>query len=199
MWAHRQRKGSETVQVEATRLAGVYLVTPKRHFDERGFFSETWKKSSFAALGLHHDFVQDNQSLSVHAGVVRGLHFQAPPRAQDKLVRVVAGAIMDVVVDARVGSPSYGQWISIELSAENGQQLLIPKGFLHGFATLTDNCHVLYKCTDDYAAASDGAVHAFDPDLNIDWGLDITQATLSGKDAHAQSFAAFRSPFVFEG
>ena len=187
------------MEITPTTLPEVLLITPRRFGDHRGFFSETWNRRALAEAGIDLDFCQDNHSLSADQGTVRGLHFQAPPSAQDKLVRVVRGAVMDVAVDIRKGSPRYGQWVAKELSAENGAQLLVPKGFLHGFATLTPDTEVLYKCTDYYAPDCDGAVHYGDPDLGIDWGIDPKTAVLSDRDAVAQSFADFDSPFVYEG
>lgn len=145
--------------------------------------------------GIDLDFIQDNHSLSAERGVVRGLHFQAPPHAQDKLVRVVRGRILDVAVDIRRGSPNYGRFFSIELSAENGLQLLVPKGFLHGFATLEPNCEVLYKVTDVYAPDCEGGVIWNDPDLGIDWGLADDEVVLSDKDKLLPGFKDFESPF----
>ena len=150
------------------------------------------------AEGLEYDFVQDNQSLSAEPGTVRGLHFQAPPRAQDKLVRVLQGAIMDVAVDIRTGSPTYGQWVGAELSAENGKQLMVPAGFAHGFATLVPDTLVFYKCSDTYAAETEGAIRFDDPDLAIDWGIATDKAITSGKDAAAPLFRDFVSPFAYE-
>ncbi|MFC2970588.1 dTDP-4-dehydrorhamnose 3,5-epimerase, partial [Acidimangrovimonas pyrenivorans] len=132
-------------------------------------------------------------------GTVRGLHFQAPPHAQAKLVRCSRGAILDVAVDVRHGSPDYGKWASVELTAENGKQLLIPAGFLHGFVTLTENCEVQYKCTDYYAPECDGAVRFDDPDIGIEWGIDSAAAVLSEKDARAPWLRDFDSPFIYEG
>lgn len=186
------------MQIEGTALPGVVVLTPQRYADARGYFSELWSQAALAKLGINIDFVQDNQSLSRTAGTVRGLHYQAPPHAQDKLVRCGAGAILDVAVDIRLGSPSYGRWVGVELSAANGRQLLVPKGFLHGFVTLVPDTEVLYKCSDVYAPDCDGAVRFDDPDLGIDWGIDPGTAALSDKDRAAQGFAAFRSPFTFE-
>ncbi|MEO1495511.1 MAG: dTDP-4-dehydrorhamnose 3,5-epimerase, partial [Pseudomonadota bacterium] len=146
--------------------------------------------------GIDLDFVQDNHSVSAEVGTLRGLHYQSPPHAQDKLVRCGQGALFDVAVDIRRGSPTYGHWTGVELTAENGKQLLVPKGFLHGFATLEPDTEVLYKCTDFYAPESDGAVRFDDPDLGIDWGIDTAAAVLSDKDAAAPLFAAFDSPFT---
>jgi len=187
------------MQVEETGLPGVVVVTPRRFGDERGFFSEVYNKTAMAAAGITVEFVQDNHSLSRQVGVVRGLHFQAPPRAQDKLVRVGAGRVLDVAVDIRKGSPHYGKWVAVELSAEKGNQIFIPKGFLHGFATLEPDSQLLYKCSDTYAPDCDGAVRFDDPDIGIDWGFDTTTAVLSEKDAKAPFLRDFDSPFVFEG
>lgn len=181
--------------VEETPLDGVYVVTPKRFGDDRGFFSEVWSKSALAKHGIDIEFVQDNHSKSAQRGTVRGLHYQAPPHAQDKLVRCGAGAVLDVVVDIRKSSATYGKWFSVELSAENGKQMFVPKGFLHGFSTLTDNAELLYKCSDIYAPDCDGSVHFASPDLGIDWQVDPASAVLSDKDAQAVDFSAFASPF----
>ena len=187
------------MDVAATALSGVFVVTPKRFGDHRGFFSETWNARALRAAGLDIDFVQDNHSFSAEQGTVRGLHFQAPPSAQDKLVRVVRGAVKDVAVDIRKGSPTYGKWVGVELSAENGKQLFVPKGFLHGFATLTPDVDVLYKCSDFYTPDCDGSVRFDDPELAIDWGISNQDAVLSEKDAKAPGFGAFVSPFEYEG
>ena len=184
--------------IEDTPLAGVKIITPRRFGDERGFFCESWNRGVLAEHGIDLDFVQDNHSLSAAVNTVRGLHFQAPPNAQDKLVRCGRGALFDVAVDIRVGSPTYGAWFGIELSAENGRQLLVPKGFLHGFATKAPDTEIIYKCTDYYAPASDGAVRFDDPAIGIDWGLS-GPAVLSDKDAAAPLWAEFDSPFVWEG
>ncbi len=149
--------------------------------------------------GIDLDFVQDNHSLSKEIGTIRGLHYQSPPHAQDKLVRCGRGRFFDVVVDARVGSPKYGAAYGVELSFENGKQLLVPKGFLHGFVTRETSTEIIYKCTDYYAPECDGSVYFADPQFGIDWGIDTEEAVLSEKDAAAVSFAEFRSPFVFEG
>lgn len=186
------------MQVEQTALPGVVVLTPRRFGDERGFFSEVYNASVLAQHGIHVTFVQDNHSLSRQPGVVRGLHFQAPPHAQDKLVRVGAGRVLDVAVDIRHGSPTYGHWVGVELSAAAGNQLFIPKGFLHGFAVLEPDSELLYKCSDTYAPDCDGAVRFDDPDLGIDWGIDPATAILSAKDAAAPLFKDFDSPFVFE-
>ena len=136
------------MQVTQTALPGVLLLKPARFGDVRGFFSESWNRKTLAEHGITLDFVQDNHSLSAAVGTVRGLHFQAPPHAQDKLVRCGRGALFDVAVDIRKGSPTYGQWVGYDLTAENGLQLLIPKGFLHGFATRAPDTEIIYKCTE---------------------------------------------------
>lgn len=181
---------------EPLALDGVVLITPTRHGDARGYFSETWNARRLAEAGIDLAFVQDNESLSATPGTVRGLHYQAPPAAQAKLVRVVQGAIRDVAVDVRQGSPSYGQWVAAELSAAAGNQLLVPAGFLHGFVTLTADTLVQYKVDAYYNAEADGAVAWNDPDLGIDWGIDPSEATVSAKDAAAPGFANWTSPFT---
>ena len=187
------------MEIETTRLPGVLVLTPRLLRDARGRFCETWRRDRVAAAGIDIDFVQDNESLSHRPGTLRGLHYQAPPRAQAKLVRVVAGAILDVAVDVRVGSPSFGAWVGVELSAGNGRQLLIPEGFLHGFVTRAPDTVVAYRCSDVYAPDCDGAVAFADPDLGIDWGIAPADAVLSDKDAQAPRFADWTSPFVYAG
>jgi dTDP-4-dehydrorhamnose 3,5-epimerase len=183
------------LDIRKTEIDGVLLITPKRFADARGFFVETYNAERFRAAGIAEIFVQDNHSLSVEAGTVRGLHFQAPPRQQAKLVRVLKGAAIDVAVDARKGSPTYGHHVRAHLSADNGAQLLVPAGFLHGFATLEPMTEIAYKVSDFYSAEHDGAVFWNDPALKIDWSIDPARAVLSDKDAKAVSFAAFNSPF----
>jgi len=184
------------MQVEQTGISGLVVLTPRRFGDVRGFFGETWNKPAMAAAGLDYDFVQDNHSLSEQAGTVRGLHFQAPPRAQAKLVRCGRGVLFDVTVDIRAGSPTYGRWFGVELSFDNGRQLMIPAGFAHGFATRTAGTEIIYKCTDTYAPDTEGALRFDDPDLAIDWGLGDLAPILSDKDAKAPGFADFTSPFT---
>ncbi|MCJ7874823.1 dTDP-4-dehydrorhamnose 3,5-epimerase [Phaeobacter sp. J2-8] len=185
--------------IEETGLPGVVILTPRRFGDNRGFFSESWNKERMAQNGLDYDFLQDNHSLSRTVGTVRGLHFQSPPHAQTKLVRCGRGALLDVAVDIRRGSPTYGKWVAEELSFENGKQLLIPAGFLHGFATLEPDTEINYKCTDYYAPECDGAVRFDDPDIGIDWRVDTSAAVLSEKDAAAPLLKDFDSPFTWEG
>jgi len=182
------------MEIEPLDLPGVLLLTPKRFGDARGFFCETWNRRRFAEAGIEMDFVQDNQSLSAAAGTLRGLHYQAPPHAQDKLVRCGRGRLFDVVVDVRRGSPTYGQWVGAELSAENGRQLLVPKGFLHGFVTREPDTEILYKCSDYYAPDCDGAVRW--DSCGIDWGLE-GDPVLSDKDAAAVPLSDFDCPFTW--
>ena len=184
------------MQVEHTKLPGVVILTPARHGDTRGFFSESWNRARLKSAGIDTDFVQDNHSLSSAKGTVRGLHFQAPPHAQAKLVRCGRGALFDVAVDIRRGSPTYGDWVGVELSFDNGRQLFIPEGFAHGFVTLTDDTEIIYKCSDYYAPAADGAV--LWSSAGIDWPL-TGDPVLSDKDAAAPALDAFDSPFVWEG
>lgn len=189
-----------TVQIEKTLLNGVLILTPKRFGDDRGFFSESWNRATLANHGISLDFVQDNHSLSARVGTIRGLHFQSPPHAQDKLVRCGKGRLFDVAVDIRRGSPTYGKWVGVELSFENGRQLLVPAGFLHGFVTREPDTEIIYKCTDVYAPECDGAIRFDDPDIGIDWELpDGVEPLLSDKDAKALLLREFETPFVFEG
>lgn len=184
------------VQVQETALPGVLVLTPQRFGDDRGFFSESYNRARMAEVGVTLDFVQDNHSLSTRVGTVRGLHFQSPPHAQAKLVRCGRGRLFDVAVDIRRSSPTYGQWIGEELSFENGRQLLIPAGFLHGFVTREPDTEIIYKCSDYYAQECDGSVRFDDPDIGIDWGIDFGKATLSDKDIKAPHFRDFSSPFA---
>ena len=184
------------MQVSYTVLPGVLLLKPTRFGDARGFFSESWNRKTLAIHGIALDFVQDNHSISAAVGTVRGLHFQAPPHAQDKLVRCGQGALFDVAVDIRKGSPTYGQWVGYDLTAENGLQLLIPKGFLHGFVTRAPYTEIIYKCTDYYAPECDKAVRFDDPNIGIDWGI-TGEAIFSDKDAKAAHWTAFNSPFTY--
>lgn len=170
------------MQVEETQIPAVKVVTPKRHGDARGFFSEVYKQADWRAAGLDYAFVQDNHSLSAPVGTLRGLHFQTPPFAQDKLVRVISGRILDVAVDIRRSSSSFGRHVAVELSAENWRQLFIPAGFAHGFMTLEPDTQVLYKVTAPYAPAHDRGLAFDDPDLAIDWPAAPGGLTLSEKD-----------------
>lgn len=166
-----------------TKLDGVWIVEPKVFGDHRGFFMESWSKRAFEETGLHYDFVQDNHSSSMVKGTLRGIHFQKGDKAQAKLVRCVKGAVLDVAVDLRPSSPTYKQWVGVELSAENKRQLLIPRGFGHGFVTLTDDVEFLYKADNFYAPEADGGIRWNDPELSIDWGVE--NPILSQKDQNS--------------
>ncbi|WER09573.1 dTDP-4-dehydrorhamnose 3,5-epimerase [Rhodobacter capsulatus] len=185
--------------VEDTPLAGVKLITPRRFGDHRGFFSESYSAKALAEHRIDTVFVQDNHSLSMTPGTIRGLHFQTPPHAQDKLVRCGKGCLFDVVVDIRKGSPTYGQWFGAELSFENGRQLLVPKGFAHGFVTRAPETEIIYKCSDYYHPETEGALIWNDPDIGIDWGMGDLEPVLSAKDAVAGRIADFDSAFTWQG
>lgn len=165
-----------------TKLKDCYILEPDRFGDNRGWFSESYNKKVFENLGLNYDFVQDNESFSAKKGVLRGLHFQNEPYTQAKIVRCTRGAVYDVAVDIRHDSPTYGMWVGVELSEENGRQLLIPRGFLHGFQTLTDNVKFAYKCDNYYNKESDGGVMYNDPDIGVVWPIE--DPILSEKDKH---------------
>ncbi len=184
------------MQLDYTHLQGVLVLTPRRFGDHRGFFEETWNRDAFEAAGLSFDWRQDNHSLSATPGTVRGLHFQAPPRAQDKLVRCGRGALFDVAVDIRQGSPTYGAWVGVELTPENGRQLLVPAGFAHGFMTLMPDTEIVYKCSDTYAPDNEGALLWNDPAIGIDWPDPGTAPVLSEKDAAAPGLSGFETPFT---
>ena len=176
----------------------VQRVVPRRNVDVRGWFTEVYNQTLFEKLGITCRFVQDNHSLSITTFTLRGLHFQTPPRAQDKLVRCIHGRIFDVAVDVRKGSPTYGNWVGAELSADNGHQLFIPVGFAHGFVTLEPNCEVTYKCSDTYAPDHDRGI-CWDS-AGIAWPLPTGQAPiLSAKDRMLPVFSNFDSPFDYDG
>ena len=183
------------MKIETTDLPDVLILTPARFGDARGWFSETFNATRMATAGLTMAWVQDNHSMSAKSGTLRGLHFQSPPHAQDKLVRCTAGAILDVAVDIRRGSPGYGKWVAVELTPENARQLFVPKGFLHGFVTRAPMTEVQYKCSDIYAPACDGGIRWNDPDIGIDWGVD--DPALSAKDTVAPFLRDFQSPFYW--
>ena len=177
----------------------VVEIVPPKFGDDRGFFSEVWKRSAFEEAGFAVDWIQDNQSFSARAGTVRGLHFQLPPVPQDKLVRVLRGAIYDVAVDIRKGSPTYGKWVARELSAAKWNQLLVPVGFAHCFMTRVPDTEVLYKVSAPWSREHEQAILWNDPDLAIDWPELGVEPTLSEKDRDAPRLADFDSPFVYEG
>ena len=181
--------------IRVSELPGVLILTPPVHAEARGDFCEVWNRDALAEAGLCPDFCQDNQSRSTHAGTLRGLHYQAPPFAQGKLVRCVAGALFDVAVDVRPGSATFGRWVGVRPSAANNRQLWIPPGFLHGFVTRAENTVCLYKCTRPYDAASEGSVAWNDPDLAIDWGLEGSAPVISDRDAAAPTLGTWRNPF----
>lgn len=185
------------MQTRTFDLPGPVLITPARFGDDRGWFCETWNLTAWRAAGLDlPDFIQDNHSFSAARHTLRGLHFQRPPHAQAKLVRCSRGAILDVAVDVRRGSPHFGQSVAVELSAETGAQLFVPVGFLHGFLTMRDDCEVQYRCSDRYAPECDGAVRW--DSARVDWGLPPGVApVLSQKDSQAMALSAFDSPFSF--
>lgn len=183
------------MKVERLAIPDVLLIEPKRFGDARGFFSEVWSRRTLAEQGLDVPFVQDNHSLSTEVGVVRGLHFQKPPAAQGKLVRVVRGAILDVAVDIREGSATYGRHVAVELSAENWRQLWVPRGFAHGFCTLQPDTEVLYKVDAYYDRDADAGIAWDDPALGIDWPVARDAAILSDKDRAAPRLATIPAPF----
>ena len=180
---------------ETTDIPGLILVTPDKFDDDRGYFSEVYNLKRYSKGNIDHTFVQDNQSISLKKSTIRGLHFQSPPSAQDKLVRVGQGSVMDVAVDIRKSSKYFGKYFKVKLSAENRKQLFIPKGFLHGFLSLEDNTELLYKCSDFYAPEHDCTVRFDDPDLNIDWGQHDSVLNISYKDLRGVSFKDLSSPF----
>jgi dTDP-4-dehydrorhamnose 3,5-epimerase len=186
--------------IDSTRPQQLPLVfVPKRHIDDRGWFSETLHLQRLRDLGINHPFVQENQSSSKRASTLRGLHFQRPPAAQAKLVSVVRGRILDVAVDIRRGSPSYGNYVSIELSAAVGEQLYIPTGFAHGFITLEDDVVVMYKTSAYYAPSHEGGICWNDPDIGFSWPYKDTDTIISDKDGRLPRLKDIDSPFPYEG
>jgi len=184
------------MQMEATAIPEVKILTPKKFGDARGFFSEVYSRKAWGEAGLDGDFVQDNHSYSAEVGVIRGLHFQIAPFAQAKLVRVARGRILDVAVDLRAGSPSYGRHVATELSAANWRQLFVPVGFAHGFCTLEPDTEVLYKVTQVYSPAHDRGLAFDDPALGIEWGIDPARAVLSDKDRRHPRLAELGPQFA---
>jgi dTDP-4-dehydrorhamnose 3,5-epimerase len=183
------------MKVEDTAIADVKLVVPRVFRDHRGSFSETWNEDALRRAGIDARFVQDNHAVSHAKGTVRGLHYQKPPSAQDKLVRVTRGSVLDVAVDLRRASPTFGRHVAVVLSAENGVQIWVPKGFAHGYVTLEPGSEVIYKVTAPYAPADDAGIRWDDPALAIDWGITRATAVLSEKDAQLPPLAAITTPF----
>ncbi len=180
------------MEVIATKIPDLYIVKPNVFEDDRGYFFESYNKEAFLRMGIDQNFVQDNESKSAK-GVLRGLHFQRPPFTQGKLVRVMRGAVLDVAVDLRRSSPTYGQWASVELTQDNKWMYWVPPGFAHGFVTLEENTVFFYKCTNVYNKASEGSIRWNDPELHIDWKMD--HPILSAKDKVAPLFKDFVTPF----
>ena len=177
----------------------IRIITPTRHGDARGWFMESWREDRLAEVGIDCRFVQDNHSFSAAVGTLRGVHFQTPPHSQAKLIRCTRGAVIDIAVDLRRGSPSYGQHVSVELSAENGRQIFIPEGFGHGFVTTAPDSELLYKCSTYYAPEADAGLRWDCPDLGIDWGLGGQEPILSDRDRRLPCLAEFDSPFTYDG
>jgi dTDP-4-dehydrorhamnose 3,5-epimerase len=174
------------------------VISPRRFGDSRGWFSETWNEQVFASIGIPVRFCQDNQSFSKSKGTLRGLHFQAPPAAQSKLVRCLQGRIFDVLVDVRRASPTFGQWVGTELSADYGRQLFVPAGYAHGFVTLDDDCMVAYKVDSYYSAKDDGGIAWNDPSIGVEWPID-GRPVLSAKDAELPALAQLTVEFPYDG
>jgi dTDP-4-dehydrorhamnose 3,5-epimerase len=183
------------VEVLAAAIPEVKIIKPARHADQRGFFSETYNKKALEQAGIHVEFVQDNHSLSVEKSVVRGLHYQTQPFGQDKLLRVVRGALFDVAVDLRRGSPSFGKHVSAVLSADEWNQILVPQGFAHGFATLQPNTEVIYKVSNYYSPKNDTGLFWADPELDIEWPISEAEAILSEKDKRLPRFSEVKEFF----
>ena len=179
-----------------TKLPGVYIIEPQVFGDQRGYFMETWSTRNFEEMGLHYDFVQDNQSFSSQQGILRGIHFQNAPYAQAKLVRVTRGAVLDVAVDLRKGSPTYCQWEAVELSAQNKRMLMIPRGFGHGFKTLTDDVEFCYKVDNLYSKECDRGIRFDDPAIGVDWG-EVRRELLSQKDTTSPLLCDSDCNFVY--
>jgi len=187
----------KVVDVRPLALDGVLEIRPSQHADDRGFFSEVWSRAAWRDAGIDVEFVQDNHSVSNQRGVLRGLHYQALPMAQAKLIRVTRGSVFDVAVDIRAGSPTFGKWVSTILSAERWNQLFVPAGFAHGFLTLEAGSEVVYKVSAPYSAAHDRAIRFDDPDIAIDWPIAADELILSDKDRAAPHLADTQSGFSF--
>lgn len=185
------------MKVLNTKLQDVKIIETDVFGDHRGFFTESYTKEKFVEAGIVIDFIQDNHSLSVEPGVLRGMHFQTPEKAQTKLIRATSGVIYDVIVDIRKGSPTYGQWEGYILSEYNHRQLLVPKGFAHGFVTITPNCNVQYKVDEYYSKEHDGGIAFDDANLNIQWPMPIDKLVLSEKDTKHPPLSELDNPFVY--
>lgn len=185
------------MDVQRLAIPDVLVIRPKKFGDARGFFSETWNRKAFAEAGIALDFVQDNHAHSAEKGTVRGLHFQTAPFAQDKLVRVVRGAILDVAVDIRTGSPTFGQHVAVEISADAWNQILVPVGFAHGYCTLTPDTEIIYKVTNLYSPQHDRGIAWDDPALGIDWPVAPDAAILSDKDRRQPKLADLPPVFAY--
>ncbi|MCI3028752.1 dTDP-4-dehydrorhamnose 3,5-epimerase [Desemzia sp. C1] len=185
------------MKVLNTNLQDVKIIETDVFGDHRGFFTESYTKEKFVEAGIDIDFIQDNHSLSVEPGVLRGLHFQTPGKSQTKMIRAATGVIYDVIVDIRKGSPTYGQWEGYILSEHNHRQLLVPKGFAHAFVTLTPNCHVQYKVDEYFSKENDGGIAFDDPALNIQWPMPMNELVLSEKDTQHPTLAELDNPFVY--
>jgi dTDP-4-dehydrorhamnose 3,5-epimerase len=186
------------LQIECLEIDGLIVITPSKHGDDRGFFSEVFRSDLLSEHGVEAKFVQDNHAMSAQRGVVRGLHYQAPPSAQGKLVRCGRGAILDVAVDIRHGSPSFGKHVATELSRANWRQIWVPPGFAHGYVTLEPDCEVLYKTTSYYDPAAERGVAWDDPALGIDWRLSASEVILSAKDRRNPRLADLEADFTYE-
>ena len=185
------------IDIEETALPEVKLIKPRKFGDERGFFSEVWNGRDLKDAGIDVTFVQDNHAFSAEKGTIRGLHYQMPPKAQGKLVRVTRGSVLDVAVDIRKGSPNFGKHVAVELSAENWHQLWVPPGFAHGYCTLTENVEFLYKVTNDYSPENDNGIIWNDPDIGIDWKIADADCILSAKDKILPTLADQTNLFDF--
>lgn len=181
-----------------TEFPGLFIFEPVVLKDDRGYFFESYNEHTFQQQGIPIHFIQDNQSFS-RKGVIRGLHYQIEPHPQAKLIRVLQGKILDIALDIRIGSPTYGKFMSVELSSENKRQFLIPRGFAHGFSVLSETAEVSYKCDGFYNKASEGGIRYDDPALGIDWGVPLAEAIVSSKDLELPLFAACRNNFQFQG
>lgn len=194
---YRERNEQLEMEIIKTKIEGVLIIEPKVFGDARGYFFESFNAREFKEkTGLDINFVQDNESRS-HYGVLRGLHFQLPPFAQSKLVRCVQGSVLDVAVDIRRGSPTYGQHVAVELTEDNHRQMFLPKGVAHGFAVLSETALFQYKCDDFYAPQADGGISILDGSLGIDWRIPTDQALLSDKDTRHPLLKEFESPFEY--